>query len=58
MELKNRREVLVEDGEEVEELEQFCYFGGIIDCEAVVEKAVRRRVAAAKSKWREMSEFW
>lgn len=35
-------------------MEQFCYLRDIIDCEARVIRAVRRRVAAVWSKWREM----
>lgn len=54
---ENDRENLVVDGGELEEVEQFCYLGDMIDCEAGVERTVRMRVAAAWSKWREMSSL-
>ena len=39
----------------VEEVESFCYLGSILDREGGVERAVRARVAAAWSKWREIA---
>ena len=35
------------DGDEIEEVRQFCYLGDMLDCEGSVERAVRMRVAAA-----------
>ncbi len=34
-------------GGELEEVQQFCYLGDVLDCEAGVERAVRARVAAS-----------
>jgi len=35
----------------LEELEQFCYLGDILNCEACVETSVRARVTAAWGRW-------
>ncbi len=48
---------LVVDGGELEEVQQFCYLGDVLDCEAGVERAVRARVAAAWRRWREISNL-
>lgn len=42
------------DGGEIREVKQLCYFRDILDSEGRVERAVRRRVAAA---WRKGSEI-
>ena len=38
-------------------VKQFCYLGDVLDCEGGVERAVRMRVAAAWSKWREIARL-
>ena len=45
------------DGETVEEVEEFCYLGDLLDTEGSVERAVRMRVAAAWRKWREIASL-
>ena len=40
---------LVINGGMLKEVEQFCYLGDVLDCEAGVERAVRARVTAT---WR------
>ena len=35
----------------LEEVEQFCYLGDVLDCEAGVERAVQVRVTAAWRRW-------
>ncbi len=48
-----RKMVMVEvmglwlDGGVLEKVQQFCYLGDVVDCEARVEKAVTARVADA-----------
>ena len=41
----------------LEEVQQFCYLGDMLDCEAGVERAVRVRVAAAWQRWREVASL-
>ena len=41
-------------GRQIEEVQEFCYLGDVLDCEAGVERAVRARVSAAWKKWRDM----
>ena len=41
----------------IKEVEQFCYLGDILDCEAGVERAVRARVAIAWGRWRKISSL-
>ena len=56
----NRKEEergLITTGGRIEEVDEFCYLGNVLDCEAGVEKAVRARVAAAWTKWREMASL-
>ena len=48
---------LVVDGGVLEEVQQFCYLGDMLDCEAGVERAVRARVAAAWQRWREVASL-
>ena len=45
------------DGGTLEEVQQFCYLGNVLDREADVERAVRARVAAAWMKWWELSSL-
>lgn len=47
---------LVLDGGELE-VQQFCYLGDVLDCEAGVERVVRARVAAAWGRWRGISSL-
>ena len=42
-------------GEVIEEVEEFCYLGDLLDREGGVEREVRIRVSAAWRKWREIS---
>ncbi len=44
-------------GRELEEIQQFCYLGDVLDCEAGVERAVRAKVASAWGRWREISSL-
>ena len=57
----NQREVeeggLITTNGKIEEVQEFCYLGVVLDCEAGVERAVRTRVAAAWKKWREMASL-
>ena len=48
---------LVVNGGVLEEVEQFCFLGDVLDCEAGVERAVRARVTAAWRRWREMASL-
>lgn len=48
---------LVVDGGVLEEVQQFCYLGDVLDCEAGVERAVRARVAVAWRRWQEMASL-
>ncbi len=48
---------LVVNGGELEEIQQFCYLGEVLDCEAGVERGVKARVAAAWGRWREISSL-
>ena len=43
--------------EVIEEVEEFCYLGDLLDCEGGVERAGRMRVSAAWRKWREISSL-
>ena len=42
-------------GGQIEEVQEFCYLGDVLDCEAGVERAVRARVSAAWKEWRDMT---
>ena len=42
-------------GGQIEEVQEFCYLGDVLDCEARVERAVRARVSAAWKEWRGMA---
>ena len=44
-------------GGQIEEVQEFCYLGDVLDCEAGVERAVRARVSAAWKKWRDMVDM-
>ena len=46
--------VVTSDGT-IEEVHQFCYLGDMLDSSGGAERAVRSRVAAAWSKWRDLS---
>ncbi len=48
---------LVVDEGVLEEVQQFCYLGDVLDCEAGVERAVRARVADAWRRWREVANL-
>ena len=37
-------------GGQIEEVQEFCYLGDMLDCEAGVERAMRARVSAAWKK--------
>jgi len=39
-------------GGQIEVVQEFCYLGDVLDCEAGVERAVRARVSAAWREWR------
>ena len=45
------------DGGVIKEVEQFCYLGDILDCEAGVERAVRARITIAWGRWRRISRL-
>ena len=48
---------LVVNGGMLQEVEQFCYLGDVLDCESGVERAVRARVTAAWRRWREIANL-
>ncbi len=48
---------MVVDGDVLEEVQQFCYLGDVLDCEAGVERAVRARMAAAWRRWHEVASL-
>ena len=48
---------LMTKGGEIKEVQEFCYLGDVVDCEAGVERAVRARVTAAWNAWREMESL-
>jgi len=48
---------LITTGKRKEEVDEFCHFGNVLDCEAGSERAVRARVAAAWKKWRDMASL-
>ena len=48
---------LVVNGDMLEEVEQFCYLGDMLACEAGVERAVRTRVTAAWRRWQEIASL-
>jgi hypothetical protein len=56
LEEEGEDEVVV-DGGVIQEVQQFCYLGDVLDCEAGVERAVRARVAAAWRSWREIASL-
>jgi len=41
----------------IEEVDEFCYLGNVLDCKAGLERAVRARVAAAWKKGREIASL-
>ena len=41
----------------LEEVEQFCCLGYVLDCEAEVERAVQARVTAALRRWQEIASL-
>ena len=45
--------VVTSDGTK-EEVHQFCYLEDVLDCIGGSERAFRRRVATARSKWRDL----
>lgn len=45
------------DGQRIEEVSAFCYLGDMLERSGGAERAVRTRVAAAWSKWRELSSL-
>jgi len=53
--VKEEKRVGTTLGVQIEEVQEFCYLGDVLDCEAGVERAVRARVSAAWKKWREMA---
>jgi len=48
---------LINTGGRIEEVDEFCYLGNVLDCEAGLEGAVRARVAATWNKWGGDGEF-
>ena len=48
---------LITTGGRIEEVDEICYLGNVLDCEAGIEKAVRARVAVAWKKWRDMASL-
>ena len=53
--VKEEKRVGTSLGVQIEEVQEFCYLGDVLDCVAGVERAVRARVSAAWKKWREMA---
>ena len=48
---------MVLNGGVLEEVEQFCYLGDVLDCEAEVEEAMGVRVTGAWRRWREIASL-
>ena len=48
---------LVVNGGMLKEVEQFCYLGGVLDCEGVVKTAVRAIVTALWRRWQEIASL-
>ena len=46
----------ISDETSIAEMSSFCYLGDIIGGEGSAERAVRMRIAAAWSKWRELAD--
>ena len=44
-------------GGQTEKVQEFCYLGNVLDCEAGVERAMRARVSAAWKEWRVMASL-
>ena len=44
-------------GGQIEEVQEFCYLGNVLDCKAGVERAVRAKVSAAWKKWRDIASL-
>ena len=53
---EEKRDVITLGGQ-IEEVQEFCYLGNVLYCEAGVERAVRARGSAAWKKWREMASL-
>jgi len=45
---------LITRGGRIEEVDEFCYLGNVLDHKAGLERAVIARIAAAWKKWRKM----
>ena len=41
----------------MEELEQYCYLGDMLDCETGVERSARARAAAAWGRWQRVASL-
>ena len=50
-------ESLVLEGGKIEEMTHFCYLGYVLDRSGWAERAIRARIAAAWSKWRELASL-
>jgi len=48
---------LISTGGRIDEVDEFCYLGNVLNCEAGLERVVRAKVAAAWKKWREMANL-
>ena len=48
-------ESLVVEGGRIEEVSHFCYLGDVLDRSGGAERAIRTRIAAAWSKWRDLA---
>jgi hypothetical protein len=56
-ERKEEDDSLEVEGVRLAEVEQFCYLGDLLDCEAGLERTVRARVTAAWLSWRKVSSL-
>ena len=54
--MREKRDGIALEGQ-FEKVQEFCYLGNVLDCEAGVERAVTARVSAAWKKWREMASL-
>ena len=54
-EQRREEQTMEVDGGELEVVDQFCYLGDMLTCEAGAGEAARVRLAAAWNKWREIS---
>jgi hypothetical protein len=53
-----RQEKVIIDGEMLEDVDRFCYFGSMIDKNRGVEEDVKTRIGKAQNAFNMMSKIW